>query len=154
MASKPVVAGGLAAVLALAGLTIAKWEGTKYVPYQDVVGVWTVCVGHTGPDVIPGKKYTQAECDALLQADMAEANSHVRRCIPVPMLRQVEAALTSLVFNVGPRGVCGSTLQRKAMANDWPGACEELPRWNKAGGRAVRGLTYRRADELRLCRGY
>ena len=76
-----VAAGGLAAVLALASVLVARWEGERYAPYQDVVGVWTVCYGHTGADVIPGKKYTRAECDALLDGDLREANGYVRRCV-------------------------------------------------------------------------
>ena len=36
-------------------------EGVSYIPYEDIVGVWTVCHGHTGKDIIPGKTYTAAE---------------------------------------------------------------------------------------------
>lgn len=148
-----VAAGGIAAVLVLAASLIASWEGVRYSPYQDVVGVWTVCYGHTGADVEPGKKYTKAECDALLREDMAEADAIVRKCIRVPMKPHQEASLVSLTFNVGPRGVCGSTLQRKANAGDWAGACAELDRWNRAGGRVYRGLVLRRADERAMCEG-
>lgn len=148
-----VAAGVAAAVLALAAPIIAKWEGVRYEPYRDAVGVLTVCYGHTGADIVPGKRYTKAECDALLQADMAVANAAVNRCLTMPKLPQIEAALTSAAFNLGPQVVCGSTLQRKAQANDWPGACAELDRWNKAGGREMRGLTLRRADERALCEG-
>ena len=45
-------------------------EGVRYNPYQDVVGVWTVCYGHTGKDIMLGKKYTEAECRALLNKDL------------------------------------------------------------------------------------
>ncbi len=41
-------------------------EGVSYIPYKDIVGVWTVCHGHTGKDIMPGKTYTEAECKALL----------------------------------------------------------------------------------------
>lgn len=143
-------------MLLAAGALIAKWEGAEFVPYPDPAtggAPWTVCYGHTGPDVVQGKRYTLAECQAFLDADMREANSHVRRCIPVPLLEQVEVALTSATFNIGPRVVCGSTLQRKALANDWPGACNELRRWNRAAGRVMRGLTLRRADEAGICEG-
>jgi len=141
------VAGGGAWAL------ITKWEGLRHAPYIDDVGVLTVCYGHTGPDIVPGKRYTQAECDALLEADMAIARSHVNRCLPMPKLAHIEEALTSAAFNLGAQIVCGSTLQRKALANDWPGACAELPRWNRGGGRVLRGLTLRRADERALCEG-
>lgn len=148
-----VAAGVVAAVAALAAPLIAKWEGVRYEPYRDAVGVLTVCYGHTGADIVPGKRYTKAECDALLQADMAVANAAVNRCLQMPKLPQIEAALTSAAFNLGPQVVCNSTLQRKALANDWPGACRELDRWNKAGGRELRGLTLRRGDERTLCEG-
>lgn len=154
MASNKLIAGGIAAaVLAVAAPIIAKWEGVRYSPYLDSVGVLTVCYGHTGRDIVPGKKYSKAECDALLAEDMAEANAAVNRCLPMPKLVQIEAALTSAAFNIGPRVVCGSTLQRRALANDWPGACAELDKWNKAAGRELRGLTLRRGDERRLCEG-
>ena len=150
------IATGVAAVLAIAAPLIAHWEGVRYLPYPDPAtggAPWTVCYGHTGPDVVPGKGYTQAECDALLDADMAVADGYVRKCIPVPMLRHVEGALVSAVFNIGPAVVCGSTLQKYALANDWPSACAQLSRWDKAAGRQMRGLTLRRADERKLCEG-
>ncbi|EDZ8791568.1 TPA: lysozyme, partial [Salmonella enterica subsp. enterica serovar Schwarzengrund] len=30
-------------------------EGVSYIPYKDIVGVWTVCHGHTGKDIMLGK---------------------------------------------------------------------------------------------------
>jgi len=141
------VTGGGAAAL------IMKWEGKRFEPYRDPVGILTVCYGHTGADVIAGKSYTQAECDALLAADIAVARGHVNRCLPMPKLAQVEEALTSAAFNLGAQVVCGSTLQKKALANDWPGACAELSRWERAGGRVLRGLTLRRIDERAMCEG-
>ncbi len=153
--SGPKVAAGIAAlVAALAAPVIMKWEGVRYVPYPDPAtggAPWTVCYGHTGPDVVRGRKYTKAECEAFLHADMTEANAAVNRCLPMPKLAHVEAALTSATFNIGPKVVCGSTLQTKALANDWPGACAELSQWRMAAGRVMRGLELRRADERQLC---
>ena len=156
MANNKAIAAGVAAVLAIAAPLVAKWEGLRYRAYPDPAtggAPWTACYGHTGPDVKPGASYTQAECDAFLEADMAVADAYVRKCIPVPMLRHVEAALVSAVFNIGPAVVCGSTLQRKAMANDWPGACRSLEKWKYAAGRVMRGLELRRADEMAMCLG-
>lgn len=143
-------AGAAAIVLAIAAALASRWEGVKYQPYRDPIGIWTVCYGHTGPDVKPGRDYTKAECEGLLQQDMAEANRIVRRCIPNAP-QGVEAALTDAAYNIGPSVVCGSTLQRKALAGDWAGACAELSRWNRAGGRVFRGLTLRRMDERKVC---
>lgn len=152
MSAARIAALAAVGVLAAAGALIKPWEGVEHRPYQDAVGVWTVCYGNTR-NVVPGKTYTQAECEALLDADMRVANADVRRCLPMPMLQQIEAALTSLVFNVGPRGVCGSTIQRKALANDWPGACAAIDAWKYAGGRVLKGLVLRRADERAVCEG-
>jgi len=146
-------AGLTGTVVALATALIIQWEGRHVVPYHDPVGILTVCYGHTGPDVIAGKRYTLAECNALLQHDMAVAAAIVQRCLPMPKPDHVHAALVSATFNIGPRVVCGSTLQRKALAGDWPGACAQLERWKYAQGRVLRGLVLRRADERALCEG-
>jgi GH24 family phage-related lysozyme (muramidase) len=62
-------------------------------------------------------------------------------------------AFTDATYNLGPSVVCGSDLQRLANAGDLPGACNQLPRWNKAGGKVVDGLTQRREMERRICLG-
>jgi len=149
--SRQAFAGAALGVVALASAVIAQWEGVRYEPYRDAVGVLTVCYGHTGPDVRAGQRYTREQCEALLQADLAIAREAVNRCLPMPKLVQVELALVSATFNIGPRVVCGSTLQKKALANDWPGACAELSRWDKAAGRTLRGLTLRRGHERAIC---
>src|SRR5207342_1901331 len=143
-----------AAVLALAAGILNRWEGTKYSVYIDPVGNPTVCVGHLLPkNTDLTRKYTKAQCDALLAEDMAEADAALTRCLPMPMLDHVHAALLSATFNLGPKVVCGSRLQELALANDWPAACAELSRWRLAGGRVMRGLELRRADERAMCEG-
>ncbi|MCP6193458.1 glycoside hydrolase family protein, partial [Klebsiella pneumoniae] len=70
-----VIAGGGGAIAIASALITGPTgndglEGVRYNPYQDVVGVWTVCYGHTGKDIMLGKKYTEAECRALLSKDL------------------------------------------------------------------------------------
>lgn len=144
---------GAGAVLAVAAALITRWEGVRYIPYTDAGGVLTVCYGHTGPDVVKGREYTRDECQRFLEADMATADAAVRRCLPMPLLPQIEGALTSAVYNAGPRVVCGSTLQLKANQNDWPGACQELLRWKYIGRTVSKGLENRRMDETAVCLG-
>lgn len=157
MVNGKLAAGGLlGGVLAAAALLIQPWEGYKPQPYIDAVGVLTVCYGHTGRSTgtpVERRAHTRAECDALLEADMLEAWRHVERCITAPMTTGQGAALLSAAFNIGPSVVCGSTLQRKANAGDWPGACAELDRWTYAGGKQLRGLVNRRAAERAVCEG-
>ncbi|ELY4257036.1 lysozyme, partial [Cronobacter sakazakii] len=77
-------------------------EGREYVPYRDVVGVLTVCDGHTGKDIIPGKRYTDAECDALTQADMTHIARQIDPHIKVNTTDTQRAAIYSFAYNVGP----------------------------------------------------
>ncbi len=153
MAATKRLAVGAGAVLAIAGSLITHWEGVRYTPYRDLGGVLTVCYGHTGADVVQGKAYTQDECERLLAADMAVARAAVKRCLPMPLLPQIEGALTSAVYNAGPRVVCGSTLQKMAQLNDWPGACRQLTRWKYIGREVSEGLENRRMDEAAVCLG-
>lgn len=153
MASGKPLALGAGAVLAIAAGLITHWEGVRYTPYRDLGGVLTVCYGHTGPDVVQGREYTQDECERFLTADMAVARAAVHRCLPMPLLPQIEGALTSAVYNAGPKVVCGSTLQKMAQLNDWPGACRQLTRWKYIGRTVSKGLENRRMDEAAVCLG-
>jgi lysozyme len=139
------------AVLALAAGIVAMWEGYRPIPYRDVIGVPTVCYGHAHD--VQDRTYTRAECKALLEGDLAQAYATVRRCITWPLKDYEAAALTSATYNIGPRVVCGSTLQTLANQGDMTGACNQLMRWNRAGGREVLGLTRRRAAERAMCLG-
>lgn len=143
----------VALIIAMASSVAAYWEG--YIPYTyaDPVGVPTICYGHTGPDVTPGRTVTRAECDALLNTDLRDAYADVVRCIRVPMQPHQAAALTSAAYNLGAQVVCGSTLQRKANAGDWSGACAQLDRWVYAGDVILRGLVRRRSAERAMCEG-
>ncbi|MDP2640772.1 MAG: glycoside hydrolase family protein, partial [Betaproteobacteria bacterium] len=43
-----------------------------------------------------------------------------------------------------------STLLKKLNAGDYSGAAAEFPKWNKAGGKVLKGLVARRAAEAEL----
>jgi lysozyme len=57
------------------------------------------------------------------------------------------AALIDFAFNLGKGNLQASTLRRCVNAGDWAGAKVQIRRWNKAGGRVLRGLTIRREAE-------
>lgn len=131
-------------------------EGLRRVAYYDPPGVLTVCRGHTGPDVIKGKVFSLAECDQLMAEDMRVAIATVERCVP-GLPPNVHGAFSDAVFNIGPKIVCSSksTASRLLKAKDYVGACNQLPRWNKAVVLGVMvplpGLTKRRQAELEVC---
>lgn len=146
---------GLAATLAAA--IAAPAEGLRQLAYYDPPGILTVCVGHTGPDVVKGKRYSLEECDALLTADMKKAVAQVDACHPgLPV--EVLAAFSDAAFNMGPTIACdvrNSSAARYLYAGQLAAACDQLPRWNKArvAGQLIElpGLTKRREQERGLC---
>ncbi|UUE38293.1 lysozyme [Pectobacterium aroidearum] len=142
-------AGGGA--LAIAIVLIQWFEGVRYTPYYDVAGILTVCYGHTGSDIIKEKVYTQEECNDLLEKDTAPAAAAVDKAVKVPITDMRKAALISFTYNVGIGALNRSTMLRKLNAGDASEACDELRRWDKAGGKVWRGLTDRRAVERELC---
>lgn len=145
----------LAAVLATAVAVPA--EGLRRVAYYDPPGVLTVCYGHTGDDVVKGRTYSHDECKALLTKDMADAIAMVDACQP-GLPPHVLAAFGDAAYNMGPTIACNtkaSTAARMLKAGDIVGACNQLPRWDKARVAGVMvtlpGLTKRRAVGKHLC---
>jgi lysozyme len=148
--AKIAAGGGIGAAITLAIALLAPWEGKSNDPYRDIVGVWTVCFGETR---VPMRRYSDAECIAMkrraVEHDFAPA---VFRCVPELRDRPNQAAASiSLAYNIGTSGFCKSTAARRFNAGDWRGGCEAIGRFNRAGGKIVRGLVNRRAAEVRLC---
>lgn len=142
--------------------SLAVWEGDKKVPYYDQVGVLTVCRGVTGPEVIKGKTYTDAECNALEQAYLRKMLDGLGRCVATPISFDEWAAYGHFSYNVGTRAFCQSTLVKKLNAGDRRGACREMGRWTfiRKGGVMVNcrdpkhkcgGLPKRRDYEVDMC---
>ena len=146
-----------AAALAAACALAIPAEGLRTKAYRDPVGIPTICFGAT-KGVQMGDVATVEQCKALLTKEMLESIDAVDRCVPgLPV--NVLAAMADAVFNLGPKIACDtrtSTAARKLKAGDLVGACNELPRWDKASMPVVGlvplpGLTKRRALERELC---
>jgi lysozyme len=148
-----VVPAAAAAILAAAVASYVRpWEGNELTPYQDIVGVWTWCAGVTTGD--RHDDYTREECEAINRNEAARHLAGLARCIYVPLHENEWVALGSWAYNVGVSAACRSTLVRKVNAGEPATAwCPELLRWDRAGGRKVRGLTRRREAEYRTCMG-
>ncbi|AMO82091.1 lysozyme [Obesumbacterium proteus] len=126
-------------------------EGREYVPYKDVVGIITVCDGHTANDIIINKRYSDAECDALTKADLERIAKQVNPSIKVKTTETQLAAIYSFSYNVGANAFIKSTMLKKLNAGDYAGACDELKRWVYAGGKKWKGLMNRRDVEYEVC---
>ncbi|MEH6682976.1 MAG: lysozyme [Qipengyuania sp.] len=112
---------------------------------------WTIGWGATGPDVGPATVWTQQQCDARLESDVARHARDVAFALgDAPTTQAQFDALVSFHYNTG--AIARSTLLRRHLAGDYRAAAEEFARWNRAGGRVLKGLVRRRAAEARLYR--
>lgn len=133
------------------GLALTKkFEGLRLEAYQDSVGVWTIGYGHTGPDVRAGLTITEEEAATLLAADVAWAVACVNKAVTSAIQQNQFDAMVDFTFNLGCASLLQSTLLRLVNAGDFDGAALQFLRWDKAGGRVVKGLTLRRQAEMDL----
>lgn len=136
------------------------WEGTKYTPYEDIVGVLTVCNGYTGKDIVRGRKYTPDECKQFLEKELYVHAKGILNCIKVPLKQEEFDAYTLFAYNVGVQGACSSQSFRMLNADRRVEACRLLafspngkPNWSFAKGQFIQGLHNRRIYEMNMCMG-
>jgi len=133
-------------------LLIKSFEGLRLRAYRDAVGIWTIGFGTTR-GVQPGMSITEDRAIEFLQEDLARFEKSINDSVRASINDNQFSALASFTYNVGPGAFRSSTLLRKLNAGDVRGAADEFPRWNRAGGRALAGLTRRRNAERLLFLG-
>ena len=133
------------------GLQLVKhFEGCYLKAYKCPAGVLTIGYGHTGKSVKEGMEITQEQAEVILKHDLERFESAVRDCVKVTLEQGQFDALVSFAFNCGAAALKSSTLLRKLNAGDVVGAAQEFHKWNKAGGKVLKGLVRRRAAEAHL----
>lgn len=133
-----------------AGLALTQhFEGCRLNAYQDSVGVWTIGFGHTA-GVHPGMSCTQQQAEEWLQSDIHWAEYAVNKYVTAPLTQSEFDALVDFTFNLGVGNFVHSTLLRLLNAEDYEGAANEFPKWNRAGGKILPGLTARRLAEQEM----
>lgn len=139
-----------------AGLDLIKhFEGCHLKPYRDPIGLYTIGWGHLIGDgkSLPiewFRELTQDEADELLKKDLVRFERGVERLCPLNLTQPRFDALVSFAFNLGLGNLQISTLRKKHNRGDILGAAQEFVKWNKAGGKHLRGLTRRREAEQAL----
>lgn len=133
-------------------LLIKSFEGLRLRAYRDAVGIWTIGFGTTR-GVQPGMTISEDKAIEFLQEDLARFEKAINDSVKTPINDNQFSALASFTYNVGSGAFRSSTLLRKLNAGDIRGAADEFPRWNKAGGRPLAGLTRRRNAERLLFLG-
>lgn len=113
---------------------------------------WTIGWGATGPGIGPDTVWTRAECDARLEADLVRYAAEVEQALAGAPTSQAQFdGLVSFHYNTG--AIRRATLTRLHREGQYAAAAREFARWNRAGGRVLRGLVRRRAAEAELYRG-
>lgn len=130
---------------------IAKWEGCRLEAYKDVVGIVTIGYGTVNKRYKLGDKITQGEADNLLIDHLNGLAETLKPLVEDHLSDKQWGALLSLAYNIGVNAFKTSTLLKK-LNSDAPNVevASEFERWNKGGGKVIKGLTLRRQAEAAL----
>jgi lysozyme len=126
------------------------YSGSTIIPVPGDVP--TIGFGTTG-GVKHGDTITPPQAVKRALSDVQKFEGALKQCVKVPLHQYEYDSFISLAYNIGSGAFCNSTLVKKLNAEDYAGACAEISRWNRAGGRVVRGLEIRRERERALCEG-
>jgi len=148
---------GLASAAALAGVLITGFESpgglAVLFSYPDPVthgAPWTACDGET-KGIKPNMVFTPAQCDAMTGAQIRQTDAAVVACTRPGLPIEVQAAFDSLAWNIGIGGFCQSSIAAFAKQNRLTDACDRIALYNRAGGKVIPGLTFRRGQEQQIC---
>lgn len=149
--TRTTVAALVLSAAALIGIT--QHEGYSDKAYIPVHGdVPTIGFGTT-KGVKLGDKITPTQALNRALTDLNAFEGALKQCVTAPLHQHEYDAYISLSYNIGSSAFCKSTLVKKLNAQDYDGACREILRWNKAGGRVLKGLVFRRKEEFKQCMG-
>ena len=131
---------------------IKRFEGCRYNPYRDSVGLWTVGYGNLigdGKSLPSGdnRVFTQEEIDAFLVNDLTRTESGINMLVRVQLSQNQFDALCSFCYNLGIGTFQKSTLLKDINASMWDAAANDLLKFHFAGGVSQPGLVKRRQAE-------
>lgn len=148
---KKLALSGVSSAVLLSALTLYfEPSRTPGVPYQDVTGKWTNCLGNTH-DVDPTLFYTPEQCKVIDGENELTDLQAIDTYVKVPLTKGQRAAFADFVHNVGSANFHHSTMLRYINAGKLHDACLQLLRWVYAGGKKLNGLVVRRNAEYQMC---
>jgi lysozyme len=109
---------------------IVEREGSRNEAYRDSVGVWTIGVGHTGPEVVEGLVWSEDQIMEALGDDLATVELVINLNVHVLLEQHQFDALVSFTFNVGAEAFRTSTLLRKINLKEFDEAEDQFDRWH------------------------
>lgn len=125
------------------------FESFQPKPYVCPAGKLTIGYGHV---ILDGEKFTSIsihKAEEILAHDCKIAENAVN-AVSEKLNQNQYDALCAFVFNVGNNAFLTSTIRKKILADDMPGAANEFDRWVHAKGKVLKGLVKRRAAEKAL----
>ena len=145
-----------ALAVAIAAALCKRFEGLYLTPYLCPAGVPTIGYGSTHyPDgravrlTDPAITRDLAERMLLQSIQRTYLPAVLRLCPGIDSPRRL-AAIIDWCYNLGAGQLAASTLRRRINAGRWIDVPVELRRWNRGGGRILRGLVLRREAEVAL----
>jgi len=134
---------------------IKSFEGCVLNAYLDSVKVPTIGWGATfyqnGSKVKIGQTITSKQADDLFMYHLDLFTNKVKSLIKTNLNDNQFSAVVSFAFNLGLGNLQSSTLLKKLNINPNDISIkQEFLKWNKAGGKVLKGLTRRRTAEANL----
>lgn len=130
---------------------IKKYEGLSLKAYKCPAGVWTIGYGTTvypdGQKVKEGDVITKTKAEALLLDYVI--NKILPNIQDLNLTSNQEAAVCSLVYNIGWPAFAKSKCYKAIKTRDWETVFKNWD-WCKGSGRFLLGLAKRRAEEMAL----
>ncbi|QRQ86240.1 lysozyme [Cupriavidus oxalaticus] len=133
-----------------------RFEGLYLRPYLCPAGVPTIGYGATR--YLDGRAVTLkdppitrvvAEVMLLDQVRTVYLPAVLRLCPGIDTPERL-AAIIDFAFNLGAGNLKASTLRKRINAKRWADVPAEIRKWNRGGGRVLRGLVLRREAEAAL----
>ena len=139
------------------GLHDLRNDGLVY-PYHDPVGYPTIGYGNLlsyvkYEDLRKYEPKTLEECLIDLADEMQKSMDLAVKMSPCLFEDENKyrlIAITDFVFNCGQGNYAMSTLRKRVNELKWLEASNEILKWDKAGGKVLKGLTRRRMAESKL----
>ena len=128
---------------------IKKFESCKLTAYKvdNVEKYYTIGWGHYGADVKKDMKISKERANELFRNDIRYFETSVNSCLKVKVTQSMFNALVSFTYNVGFSAFKNSTLLKYVNKKQFKKASNEFKKWNKCGGKVLKGLVKRRLLE-------
>ena len=128
---------------------LKRLEGVKNEAYLDSAGKATIGAGSTR-GVQMGDTASDDQVDSMLAEDIAVVDQDYGQLVSADLNTNQEAAVKSLLFNIGGPQFANSKARAALNAGDFDSFKKEAAEFRKVGDEVIPGLENRRAQELAL----